>query len=213
MSIRPRDGPRRPGAHCCAPRPPVFWPAISSPSIPSSSNLLMDLDQSERLRRAVGRQRPSRVHRPDTDLLPTPSGRRTEDLRRSLQRSPSASFPGTTTSYSPSRTGSHQQQRRHPPDTLLGGVINEHRNAALRSPHLEQHGAPGQSQNPNIEASQVERTLAWLTAHRRLVRDCERHPATSEDMIRWAAIGLMTRRLARGGRPMGRQGPRTLARQ
>nr|WP_233616323.1 IS5 family transposase [Actinomadura harenae] len=56
----------------------------------------------------------------------------------------------------------------------------------------------------------VERTLGWLTAHRRLARDYERHPATSEAMIRWAAIGLMTRRLARGGRPATRQGPRPL---
>jgi transposase len=50
----------------------------------------------------------------------------------------------------------------------------------------------------------VERTLAWLTAHRRLARDYERHPATSEAMIRWAAITTMTRRLARG-RPAARQ--------
>jgi transposase len=45
----------------------------------------------------------------------------------------------------------------------------------------------------------VERTLAWLTAHRRLARDYERHPATSEAMIRWAAINTITRRIARGG--------------
>jgi transposase len=44
----------------------------------------------------------------------------------------------------------------------------------------------------------VERTLAWLTAHRRLARDYERDPAISEAMIRWAAINTMTRRLARG---------------
>ncbi|MFF0523467.1 IS5 family transposase [Actinomadura nitritigenes] len=56
----------------------------------------------------------------------------------------------------------------------------------------------------------VERTLAWLTAHRRLARDYERHPATSEAMIRWAAIGLMTRRLARGGQPVIRQARRPL---
>jgi transposase len=55
----------------------------------------------------------------------------------------------------------------------------------------------------------VERTLAWLTAHRRLARDYERHPATSEAMIRWAAINTMTRRLARGG-PATRPGPRPL---
>src|SRR4051794_29533774 len=56
----------------------------------------------------------------------------------------------------------------------------------------------------------VERTLAWLTAHRRLARDYERHPATAEAMIRWAAINTMTRRLARGG-PAARQQCRQLA--
>jgi transposase len=45
----------------------------------------------------------------------------------------------------------------------------------------------------------VERTLAWLTAHRRLARDYERHPAMSEAMIRWAAINTITRRIARRG--------------
>ena len=44
----------------------------------------------------------------------------------------------------------------------------------------------------------VERSLAWLTAHRRLARDYERDPAVSEAMVRWAAIGQMARRLARG---------------
>jgi transposase len=45
----------------------------------------------------------------------------------------------------------------------------------------------------------VERTFAWLTAHRRLARDYERDPAVSEAMIRWAAIDTITRRIARGG--------------
>ena len=44
----------------------------------------------------------------------------------------------------------------------------------------------------------VERTLAWLTAHRRLARDYERDATTSEAMIRWAAINTMTSRIARG---------------
>jgi hypothetical protein len=50
----------------------------------------------------------------------------------------------------------------------------------------------------------VERTFAWLTAHRRLARDYELDPAMSEAMIRWAAINTITRRLARGG-PATRQ--------
>jgi hypothetical protein len=54
----------------------------------------------------------------------------------------------------------------------------------------------------------VERTFAWLTAHRRLARDYERDPAVSEAMIRWAAINTITRRLARGG-PATRQQRRT----
>ena len=44
----------------------------------------------------------------------------------------------------------------------------------------------------------VERTLAWLTAYRRLARDYERHPQVSEAMIRWAAIAGMARRITRG---------------
>ncbi len=51
----------------------------------------------------------------------------------------------------------------------------------------------------------VERTFAWLTAHRRLARDYERAPATSEAMIRWAAINTITRRIARGGPAHRRQ--------
>ena len=44
----------------------------------------------------------------------------------------------------------------------------------------------------------VERAFAWIAAHRRLARDCERNPAVSEAMIRWAAINTITRRIARG---------------
>lgn len=55
----------------------------------------------------------------------------------------------------------------------------------------------------------VERTLAWLLGHRRLARDYERYPATSEAMIRWAAINLMLRRITRG-HPAHRPGPRPL---
>jgi len=43
----------------------------------------------------------------------------------------------------------------------------------------------------------VERTLAWLTAHRRLARDYERDTAVSETMIRWAAINTITPSVAR----------------
>ena len=42
----------------------------------------------------------------------------------------------------------------------------------------------------------VERTLSWITGCRRLDRDYERLPETSEAMVKWAMIGVMTRRLA-----------------
>jgi transposase len=42
----------------------------------------------------------------------------------------------------------------------------------------------------------VERTLSWLTRCRRLDRDYERLPTHAEAMVKWAMIGLMTRRLA-----------------
>jgi len=44
----------------------------------------------------------------------------------------------------------------------------------------------------------VERTLSWITGCRRLDRDYERLTQTSEAMIKWAMIGVMTRRLAPG---------------
>jgi len=44
----------------------------------------------------------------------------------------------------------------------------------------------------------VERTFAWISKHRRTVRDYEyeRLPASHEAMIIWAMIALMTPRLA-----------------
>jgi transposase len=43
----------------------------------------------------------------------------------------------------------------------------------------------------------VERTLAWITIRRRTVRDYERLPEHHEAIVQWAAIIMMTRRLAR----------------
>jgi putative transposase len=43
----------------------------------------------------------------------------------------------------------------------------------------------------------VERTLAWITRHRRTVRDYERLPAHHETYIYWSMIMVMSRRLAR----------------
>ena len=41
----------------------------------------------------------------------------------------------------------------------------------------------------------VERTFAWISKHRRTVRDYETLPGSHEAMILWAMIALMTRRL------------------
>ena len=53
----------------------------------------------------------------------------------------------------------------------------------------------------------VERTLAWITRHRRTVRDYERLPAHHETYIYWAMIIVMTRRLARQPATTNRQPP------
>jgi putative transposase len=42
----------------------------------------------------------------------------------------------------------------------------------------------------------VERTLAWISKHRRTVRDYERLPASHKAMVLWAMTALMSRRLA-----------------
>lgn len=49
----------------------------------------------------------------------------------------------------------------------------------------------------------VERTFAWIVRCRRLNHDYERLPEHSDAMIKWAMIGLMTRRISPtpGGRP------------
>ncbi|MFB6963548.1 IS5 family transposase [Streptomyces sp. NPDC056309] len=49
----------------------------------------------------------------------------------------------------------------------------------------------------------VERTFAWLTRSRRLARDYERLPASSEAMILWSMTMIMTRRLGRHRRRTG----------
>jgi putative transposase len=43
----------------------------------------------------------------------------------------------------------------------------------------------------------VERTLSWITRHRRTVRDYERLAAHYETYVYWSMIIVMTRRLAR----------------
>jgi len=43
----------------------------------------------------------------------------------------------------------------------------------------------------------VERTLAWITRHRRCVRDYERLPHHHEAMVRWSMIRITSRRLAK----------------
>ncbi|MFC9978163.1 IS5 family transposase [Spirillospora sp. NPDC127200] len=50
----------------------------------------------------------------------------------------------------------------------------------------------------------VERTLGWLMQHRRLARDYETLPASSEAMIHIASINLMTRRLTGENTPTWR---------
>ncbi|WP_424190184.1 transposase [Actinokineospora sp. G85] len=43
----------------------------------------------------------------------------------------------------------------------------------------------------------VERTLAWITRHRRCARDHERHPTHHAASACWAMIRILTRRLTK----------------
>lgn len=43
----------------------------------------------------------------------------------------------------------------------------------------------------------VERTLAWLSKNRRLSKDYEFEPKSSEAIVRWASVRRMTRWLTR----------------
>jgi transposase len=47
----------------------------------------------------------------------------------------------------------------------------------------------------------VERTFAWISRHRRTVRDYERLPDHHRAMVTWAMITVMARRLGRQHRP------------
>jgi transposase len=76
---------------------------------------------------------------------------------------------------------------------------------AVRMPHLVVEivrKRPGQSTfEPLPRRWVVERTLAWISKHRRTVRDYERLPAHHAAMVTWAMTAVMTRRLARPHRP------------
>jgi transposase len=90
-------------------------------------------------------------------------------------------------------------------DAGFAGLLVEWCQRILRTTLHVVRKAPGQKGFAVIARRWVvERSLAWLTAHRRLARDYERHPATSEATIRWAAISGMVRRLTRGA-PATRQ--------
>jgi len=84
-------------------------------------------------------------------------------------------------------------------DAGFAGMLVDWAQRVLRTVLHIVRKAPGQIGFAVIERRWVvERSLAWLTSHRRLARDYERRPATAEAMIRWAAISGMARRLARG---------------
>jgi transposase len=84
-------------------------------------------------------------------------------------------------------------------DAGFAGTLVDWTQRVLRTVLHIVRKAPGQIGFAVIERRWVvERSLAWLTSHRRLARDYERHPATAEAMIRWAAISGMARGLTRG---------------
>ena len=95
-----------------------------------------------------------------------------------------------------------------PPDRGPGAPLPPRAPRSTRTLHIVRKPAGQRAFAVIPRRWAVERTFAWLTAHRRLARDYERDPAVSEAMIRWAAISTITRRLARR-QPATRQQRRT----
>ena len=72
--------------------------------------------------------------------------------------------------------------------------------ATWAASHEDDHPDRGQAHDQHVfevlpRRWVVERTFAWISKHRRTVRDYEHLPASHEAMILWAMIALMTRRL------------------
>ncbi|MEU8402963.1 hypothetical protein AB0C28_47945 [Nonomuraea sp. NPDC048892] len=56
-------------------------------------------------------------------------------------------------------------------------------------------GSPCWTEPPRTKRSVVEQTYGTLMLYRRLVRDCEHRPASSESRVYWAMTDVMSRRL------------------
>jgi hypothetical protein len=101
----------------------------------------------------------------------------------------------------PPPAGAHADPERIRRSGFAGRLV--HRAATVLNTTLEIVRKPADQRGFAVHPRRwvVERTLSWLTAHRRSARDYERHPETSEAMIRWAGINQMLRRLTRGHQP------------
>jgi transposase len=92
----------------------------------------------------------------------------------------------------------HPQLPQGPPGV---GRRRVHRRQAHRVGHRHEDDHRGRDQTgpPRLRSPArrwvVERTFAWISKHRRTVRDYEQLASSHEAMILWAMIALMTRRL------------------
>jgi hypothetical protein len=120
-----------------------------------------------------------------------------EDLLPSLVR-PLIDRDAAVRSDSPaaSLTAAHGREViADPPDSF--GVIRAGKLLADQVDTAAATGGqhPGEPRNQML-AELAEGRLAWLSHARRLVRDYERLPEHSEALLTWAAVTLITRRLA-----------------
>src|SRR5256885_871296 len=109
----------------------------------------------------------------------------------------------------PNRPARRGGAPRAPPPPPAGGAGVGGGRAGTRAPGAGPRHTPrrpgkpdnGLDPRPPLKAPPrrwvVERTLSWITRHRRTVRDYERLAAHHETYVYWAMIIVMTRRLAR----------------
>jgi transposase len=80
----------------------------------------------------------------------------------------------------------------------MGEVINDAASATGITVEVTKRDEQVKGFVPAAKRWSVERTLGWLGRYRRTRKDYERYSETEEDVIKWAMVALLLRRLAPG---------------
>ncbi len=175
-----------------------------------------------RERRTLTDREPVRVDYPHKELIAPAPGGHLRDLRKQRARckcTTSASSPTSTHagSRSPEWAQRHGQPApqdprglRHLPRPHPSGTAGQTAHAVVTGEPDDREtvtsgsaGGRAEKDLPTQAPRRAADPTAWLTRSRRLARDYERLPASSEAMILWSMTMVMTRRLGRCRRRTG----------